>query len=674
MQKLLFVFILFFSFINLFSQEEKFQKKKSEQALNDTLKTKLLSETEKSSSIDTTKTIKPQKLIPLVTNNVLTSKENILTGNVLQKLDMRYTGDYFSHVPFGFVRDLGSVGQPNEVVIWGNGFKNSSYLMDGVNINNRLTNAKDLNLFQSESIDSIEIIPLPQGFLFNEMNNPVTVNFSAWDLVTSKPYTRIRFYQAPNEEGFFDGIFSSSINRQLSLISELTHQSTDPRFKNSDYGMWAGSVRLMYIVNNDLNIIGRYNYYQNNVQLNGGVDVDSIKKLSTLSSIEEILFSTIQAPVNYIDRYQKVSGNNINVKFLANIIGTRPTDLTFYYQSSLIEFRQNEHTNTKNDIWRWDSTWRNDKIIHNNSFNTYGTKLSQRLGNDFINIYSEVLYESTLLDTPLLKRDDKINTFSAMSKASLLLQNEGFTFTPTIYGKFLNYDGKSYLGGGADISWLIGESYTIYLGFSKFQRPPNHLVNYDGLYNKSDVNIIEAKLSLKNSNVNFSSGYFLQEYKINSNSNKRLQGINLKLDWQLWKLLLSTNTNYYFIQENKDNFPLPDFTSNGGIYYIDTLFNDNLKLKAGINYWLFGDRGFQYINFETFEVTKWIKNGSNIISPSLSVKPSVQFDFFVAGKIQDAATIYFVFENLLNEKYYIVPYYPKQERGIRLGVAWEFID
>ena len=57
-----------------------------------------------------------------------------------------------------------------------------------------------------------------------------------------------------------------------------------------------------------------------------------------------------------------------------------------------------------------------------------------------------------------------------------------------------------------------------------------------------------------------------------------------------------------------------------------------------------------------------------------SFSPSFQLDFFLAGKIQNSATVYFVFENLFNAKYFIVPYYPKQARGIRFGVAWEFLD
>jgi hypothetical protein len=683
MQKLFSALIIFFSFINICAIQQEMKEKRSfDSNFADTIKSVSIQipDTTKKVSSDTIKTIQRERLIPLTPNNSLSAyrKEIILRSNELQNLDTRYTGDFISYSPFGFVRDLGSIGQPNEVVIYGNGFGNSSYLVNGISTNNRLTNSLDLNLFQSESIDSIEIIPLPQGFLYNEMNNPATVNFISRDFHTSKPYSRIRFYQAPNEEGFFDGIFSSNLSRRLGLYTELTHQSTDPKYKNTDYGLWAGSVRLRYLLNNSFNIIGGYSYYQSNVGLNGGVDLDSIKQITPANQVEEILFSSIQAPVNYIDRYQKVSSHNLNVRVLANLIGNKPTDLTFYYQSSLIEFRQNENISPVPSTWKWDSSWRYERIIHDNEFNTYGAKLSQKFETAFLNIYSEALYESTKLNSPLVNSDERINAFSALAKASLILSNDEQKIIPSFFGKYLNYDGSNYFGAGAEFSWIINNNFSIYTGFSKYQRPFNYLrLITNGIPlndNQSDYTILETSIGYNDKSLNVSAGYFLQELVSKVTNDKTLQGLNLKFDWHLWKILLSTNSTYYFIQDDKDNFPLPDFTSNGGIYYVDTLFNSNLKLKTGINYHLIGKRGYQFIDFETFEIVRSIRTNGNVILPFVNVKPSVQFDFFLAGKIQDAATIYFVFENMLNEKYYIVPYYPKQERGLRLGVAWEFLD
>ncbi|MBK7868123.1 MAG: TonB-dependent receptor [Ignavibacteriales bacterium] len=62
-------------------------------------------------------------------------------------------------------------------------------------------------------------------------------------------------------------------------------------------------------------------------------------------------------------------------------------------------------------------------------------------------------------------------------------------------------------------------------------------------------------------------------------------------------------------------------------------------------------------------------------TPTLEDVPaSGQIDFFVAGTIQKVATIYFAWENLLNAKYYLSPYYPVLPRNIRFGIAWEFLN
>ena len=157
----------------------------------------------------------------------------------------------------------------------------------------------------------------------------------------------------------------------------------------------------------------------------------------------------------------------------------------------------------------------------------------------------------------------------------------------------------------------------------------------------------------------------------------KLQGINLKLDLNIWKILFSTNMSYYFSSDDRHNYNLPRFTSYGGVYYVDTLFNNNLHLRAGLNYFLTGERDFTSIDFEKSIFTNFfydpIAQKVSLISLS-PVSTSFQIDFFLAGKIQNSATVYFVFENLFNTKYFIVPYYPKQARGIRFGVAWEFLD
>ena len=96
-------------------------------------------------------------------------------------------------------------------------------------------------------------------------------------------------------------------------------------------------------------------------------------------------------------------------------------------------------------------------------------------------------------------------------------------------------------------------------------------------------------------------------------------------------------------------FPKVNFT--GGLYYKNILFSNNLNLKTGLIYSFMGKRN----------------------SSIGEVNSNWKLDF-TAGEIQKVAMIYFTWENLFNNEYYIVPYYPMYQRGIRFGIAWELFN
>jgi outer membrane cobalamin receptor len=56
------------------------------------------------------------------------------------------------------------------------------------------------------------------------------------------------------------------------------------------------------------------------------------------------------------------------------------------------------------------------------------------------------------------------------------------------------------------------------------------------------------------------------------------------------------------------------------------------------------------------------------------VNSNYKLDFTAAGEIQKVAIVYFSWENLFDNSYYIIPYYPMFRRGIRFGLAWELFN
>ena len=637
----------------------------------------------------------PLRITPLLDENFKTS---IISKKTLETTDYRTTADFFTNVPFGFVRDLGSIGQPNEALIYGQGFGNVSFLSDGISINNRLSNALDLNLFQSESIDSIEVIPLSRGFLYGGMNNPVSVNFISRQPELRKPYSRIKYYQAPNSEGLIDGIFSLTPFNRINTYFEITNQNTNPTYTNqntktlvgTDHSNWMGSARLHYLLSNNINIIARYKYIKTITQLFGGVDADSISRKYFPSQFYQILYDKFSAPVRFTNRYQKVSGHNFSLRMLGNFIEHSPTDISFYYQSNLTEFRQNEYANQKNIEY----------IVDDNKYSTIGGNLRQDFNFDFGKLTSNTNFEKGkyTLESPFVSEETTKSLFSTTAIISFNLFNN--SLNPSLFGKYTNYSGNSYVGFGADAVLSVDESIKLYAGVSSLEKLRSYWEERFALAqlkkNKQKMSSTEFSASSRNNNLKATVGYFNQtssntfiaviheQDKMKTSAfygdvkNISLQGLNLKLDLKVWKILFSTNSSYYFNKENRNDYKLPEFTSYGGIYYVDTLFNNNLKLKAGINYFSIGERNQVMVDFEkNISFNKYYTIITSVPTSTLipgSFSPSFQIDFFLAGKIQNSATVYFVFENLLNAKYFIVPYYPKQARGIRFGVAWEFLD
>lgn len=682
---LLLFFIYLFISANIFAGRDFFNSSLSKNIFSDTLKSN-------QSSIKDTTVQKTKKviLLPIKNQSLLGGHLNnfVLSKEKLRTIDYRTAADFFSNVPFGFVRDLGSVGQPSETLIYGNGFGNVSLMSDGISINNRLTNSFDLNLFQSESVDSIEIIPLARGFLFGNHNNPVSINFISRESNSRKPFSRLKYYQAPNREGLIDGIFNIYPFHKLNAYLEITNQSTNPNYVNSDYSNWSGTTRLSYLFSKSVNLIANYRYVKSEVQLNGGVNSDSILTTFPPAQFYDVVYNNLQAPVNFTNRYQKVTVNDFRLRMLANFLDSSYTDLALYYQSNLIEFRQNEYLTLSQIISK--------QIVDNNFHRTIGMNLRQDLDFHFGKFISTTNFERSVFNTPLLAQETRKSSFSESLLASFTLF--GNSFTPTIFAKYLNYSDKGYIGLGADAELSLGKSFNFYTGFSSYQKPFNaweeRFVRTVLILDKQKKSSFEFILSFKKKFTDISIGYFNQStsnallsttftedssYEQTSFfaiKNLLLQGMNLKLDFKVWKILFSTNTSFYFSSENRKEYKLPSFHSSGGIYYVDTLFNSNLQLKTGLNYYSIGTRDFIHFDYEK-NISSYfgfnpITADQVIVSPSVS--PSFQVDFFLAGRIQKSATVYFVWENLLNVKYFIVPYYPKQERSIRFGVAWEFLD
>jgi hypothetical protein len=249
-----------------------------------------------------------------------------------------YTGDIFSITPFFFDVSPGLAGHPSNLMIYGTGASLTSFLVNGINYNDYSELPYDLNRLQSEYIDSAEVIPLTRGFLYGPLNNPSAVNFIGKDFISVAPFTKIRYFEGPYGEGYFDGIFNSIIFSRTSLFVDITNRKADNRFINTDYGKWNGRIQLKYLLNNNINFLAGYDYSNTYSGASGGINILTLDLQE--NTFYDQLYDELTAEVRYPQMRFNTYTNSVFLKTLSSFGNFSFTDLTLYYRANRIELNQ----------------------------------------------------------------------------------------------------------------------------------------------------------------------------------------------------------------------------------------------------------------------------------------------------------------------------------------------
>ena len=617
------------------------------------LDTTITSVSDTVSSIDTSKTIEAAQkdtLVP-IQGEPLTDVSTIISKRTFLFENYRYTGDLLRTFSLNFVKDLGFVGYPHETFIYGVGNSGISYLQDGLFINNRFTNSLDLNFVQSEDIDSIEIVPSPRGFLYGPYNNPVTVNFITRDFISNKPYSRIKYYEGPDGEGMIDGKFSAKLANRWNLSFQVTNRSKDETYANTDLSIWQANAKLKYFLSNSINITGSYYFVSSKQGLNGGVDYDSLTKISDNPASD--LYEPFVAPVLYPSRTLDATQHNFRLRTLAKPFEDSQLDLSVYYRYGLDEERTENDTSTSKRDW-------NSKIL--------GGSIEYKQESQFLNLNihatyekdnTEELTENYFAASTIRNYNNKSYSIGGILSGNILSK----AIVPSIFYKYENKDfgnGNTVVnpGYGFDLKIAPIESMNFYIGFSKF----NQLKD-------KDADLLELGWRFHMHNLGLDLNYFEMKnfipylpdlwsliltgaeigYPIYS-----AKGLGFSANYKLWVILFESNFSYYDLNTSRSR-DLPDFQFVGGLFVNDFFFDNNLDLKAGFKFYYTG------------EINSYWQIGRN-------VDPTNKLDFTIAGEIKKVAIFYFIWENLFGNQYYITPYYPMSERNIRFGLAWELFN
>jgi len=603
--------------------------------------------------------------------------EDILEKKMIDFEDYRYTGNLIPLLPFGNLHDFGSLGTPSEPSIYTFGYGNISLIVDGNSLTNKLNGSIDLNRLQVESINSITISPIHRSFLFGFENNPAAIIINTADTLLSKPISRIRYYQASNEEGFIDASFSARVLSKLALSLRLSNSSIDENYTNTEFGVWKFNVKGIYKISDSLFTSLDYYHLKLNTSLNGGIDVNTLLQSST-DLASDIYFTS--SPVLYDSTNNTSSMNKFNAGFYGYFLPGGKTKFTTTYSHNKEKFKQS-FTDTTN-------------IDYSDIYETFDLQLFHEIKNKLFFSNISLGYQSINFNT-----ESRINNETLTSYYVSVIAGKKFfngLLTPTIFGKISEYDNQKNSGYGLDVIFEPLKNTKLFLGHSNFYKPlsfyesellKNNDQKFLNLFAGFEYNtdIFSSRIAYfynKSTNtpipVYNNSEIVTRDSKIIYTELDKLEtsGVNIKSRLKFWKILTSFNFNFYS-QSEDSYFPKEtEYNLDAGVYYIDTLYNSNLDLKTGITLHYGGDLEYRAYDFQQMRsASYYIENNSfKKFETYLVGNNPFRLDFLLAGRIQNTATFYFIYENLLGNEYYFVPYFPMPEGGIRIGISWDFIN
>ncbi len=600
----------------------------------------------------------------------------------LRYLNYRNGATLFSQFPVAYNRSMGFLGLPSEITYYGEGLGRISFLEDGIEINNRTTNTLYFDDVQESYIEKLSLYPSYMGFLYGNRPNQITVSITGRDFVSGAPYSRIKYFEGPVGEGYIDVQFNQTIKNRLVFYTEITNQKVDDGFRNSDLSLWKGKINLKYIASKYFNLSAGYNYVQQSLGLNGGVNYDSAKTLAASipgRTIDDILYDDRAAPVNFLNRYQKNASHRINLKAFGYFAGKGYFEGALYHQTNTNEFRQNE-----------DSLFTNpNRFMIDRKFSATGGSFRTTFDTKYFAAdvhanYDAVTQESFWFDsssgTFVPSGPARKNSFSAGG----ILTGKAGGFALSGFGKLFIYEGEVYTGFG-------GEGKAEFAEYFKFRGGVSWLNSFD-----QDYGYINAKTSITRveGELGYADGVLsLKLLGWAANSDRTLVGTFMptmdpmvaigfvpaiepenfafgaaaSADYKIgpFSCFADIRYNHKRLKDSEKNI-IPLLNSKVGIVFRDTLFNDALDLKTTLSYSYRTSSVATFYNFFTDRV---------LYTPFMDDVPaSGQLDFALAGTIQKVATLYFSWENLLGSKYYLSPYYPVLPRNIRFGISWEFLN
>ena len=594
-----------------------------------------------------------------------------VTSGDIHWIDFTYLGSILQTFPGSSIRDQSSPGQYNQISFGGIDWRSIAVIQNGRTLSDPSTGVYNLYDFSPEYADRIEVVSGPRAFLYGFNSTGATVNLLTKNYNSNRPFTKIDYSEGPYNYAFSDGTFSQNLSRKINVTLGYQHQGIDGRFTNSYDDAWNARAKIRYNPSPAVNIIASEYFTSTYTDMNGGVDI--------LSSGVPRAFDPLLATVMSTSSYEKLTRHDVDLSLVGTFLGDTAdvTMFSLYYSHALREYR-NDRPNPLNIYMQADhvSSW-------------MGASFTQNVEAPFTRLTLGANAELRQIEgSPNLGRRRNLIA-GAYGKDDLLL---GRLLTVSAYGRLDSYLGFGYVGLGSDASVSLDSSVVLFGGGSLSHRMPNYMELgwSDSTVARPSPIVAERHLYVETgvrlawgAGSRIQLGYFHRTVTdpvqftpygvhrvfpgvtISNGPALSINGIETKFGIRIWKLFFEGNAMY--LEQRSNGIVLDDYphlAASGGIYFWGKLLRGNLELKTGF-------RGQFRTRYEgdvfNPELPAYVTNTSTRLGVASSV------DFFLIARIGDAY-IHFMWENLTDIQYFTTPFSVANDRGIRFGIAWEFLN
>jgi len=140
-------------------------------------------------------------------------------------------------------------------------------------------------------------------------------------------------------------------------------------------------------------------------------------------------------------------------------------------------------------------------------------------------------------------------------------------------------------------------------------------------------------------------------------------GASVALRVVAWSIVAEVNADYLSYGGDVTRRYAPAWSIAGGLFFRGRSVGGHLDLKAG----------FRGRYFTAYDGGQLSRRYEIYLPSSTAVAPAATLDFMLVAGLGDA-DIHFIWENLLDRHYYMEVLYPADDRSIRIGVTWSFLD